>query len=160
MAINENIDKEESMIHSELLKQIDRFVGLAREFFPDLVIMHSDAYHVGKNWDSDQIPFADDNGIYFLCSTENMILYIGKSEQTDGGGIGRRVWSAVKEGIKSKLSDIDLDDKLEKEILEGNFYIFTSKVSPGYYSCLLEIFALTVCCNKDGELPIFNKEIC
>lgn len=151
------------MTHSELLKQIDSFVELVREFSPDLQVSHlsSKEYFVKKHWEEDPPPFFRNTGIYFLLSKGEEILLIGKSEDKIGGRACDHIKKLsegrfhIKEGTNRPI-----DQKLSSEIAEGNFYISGSVIDPSYLSCLVEVFGLSICNREDGFLPIFNQKYC
>lgn len=151
------------MLHSELLKQIDRFVELARGFFPELQVSHlsSKEYLVKNRWEGNAPPFFKQNGIYFFLTKDEEVVLIGKAENE----IGSRACAHIKKLNESRFHIIEgtnrpVDQKLSSEIAEGNFYISGSVVEPSYLSCLLEVFALSECNKEDGFLPIFNQKYC
>ena len=155
------------MIYSELIIEIDRFVELIKELFPNLEVLHSGSkeYLVKERW-GESTQFFNENGIYFYLTKDEDVLYIGKADQVSEKGIGNRAYGDIEKidegrfNIAKGKPNRQLDQKLSSEIKEGNVYISGSVVKPSYLSCLLEIFALSECKSKDKVLPIFNSKIC
>ena len=155
------------MIYSELIKKIDRFVELFKELFPNLEVLHSGSkeYLVKERWD-ESTQFFNENGIYFYLTKDEEVLYIGKAVHVSGKGIGNGAYGGIEKIDEGRFNitkgepNRQLDQELNSEIKEGNFYISGSVVKPSYLSCLLKVFALSECNSNDNVLPIFNQNYC
>lgn len=158
------------MKYSKLIEYIDKFVEVIKTFFPDLKINHSraDEYMVKDRWEGKAPAWFNENGLYYYLSNTEEVIYIGKADHQSGKGIGNRSTNKEKiEFIKeNRVFIIKLtahgqeNPRLQKELLDGDFFIAGSVVNPSYLSCLLEVFALSICMKMEGDIPYFNNKIC
>jgi len=158
------------MKYSKLIEYIDNFVEVNKTFFPDLKIIHSEVneYQVKDHWEGNPPIWFRKNGIYFYLSKSEDVIYVGKADQQSGEGIGNEATTKKKikydKGEKAFLVKLnghcDKNPQLEKDITVGEFFITGSVVDPSYLSCLLEVFALSLCVEIEGQIPYFNNKIC
>lgn len=125
----------------------------------------SDAYDVRSRWDS-KIPFADDNGIYFYIGPDGIVLYVGKADRSDGGGIGTEAsrWVQPYNPVGAVMfpqhhwcNDPEVEDSVKSCIANGNFSIVTVKVEPSSIARYLEHLMILTCKMIDGDRPALNK---
>ncbi len=156
------------MKYSKLIASIDKFVEINKTFFPDLEVNHTEAneYLVKNRWDNESPTWFRKNGVYYHLSKTEDVIYIGKADQEIGEGIGNRACGPINCLEEKKLYSIDrkpngpVNDELQNDISQGNFFIAASVVTPSYLSCLIEVFALTICMKLEGDIPYFNNKIC
>jgi hypothetical protein len=101
---------------------------------------------------------AECNGAYIFY-TNREIIYIGMGDQTNGGGIGRRVLSHYKikdYSVRYRWNIDFLENEKQQELVKYGFNVATIKVEPTYYSSLIETYLLTAYRDKYNKLPIFN----
>ncbi len=132
----------------------------------DIQMIYSEPYHIKTQW-NESIPFCDNNGIYLYVTKDNEILYIGKGEQKNGGGIGNRSWSHLGRHIKDVkmfpyhqwINDNNIEASIRNIITEGDFFLYTVKINPEYFSSLVEKYALTLVKDNLRHLPPLNTDL-
>lgn len=132
----------------------------------NIKMIYSEPYHIKTQW-SESIPFCEDNGIYLYVTKDNEILYIGKGNPKNGGGIGKRSSKHLGTFDKEKkifsyhqwIDDNIITESIKNIIAEGDFILYTVKINPEYFSSLVEKYALTLVKDKLGHLPPLNKDL-
>ncbi len=151
-----------------LIDGLQKFQKNSKNFFPKLTISFSEHYAVKEKWSTQQIPFSDDNGLYFYVSKEDEIWYIGKGEFTNGGGIGNRSCSHLGLFAKGKenlfpfhqwINDVKVSKDIKENLSQGNFEIVTLQIIPAFFCSLIEVVSITLVAQSDKKLPALNKKI-
>ena len=108
------------------------------------------------------IPSADKPGLYFYVTKEDEILYIGKGNQKDDGGIGRRVCAHLNKVEQDddgkplfpyhQWKDYDMVGQTVKDLIKnGDFLIYTIEINPEVYVEAFETFLLTMALVNDKK---------
>lgn len=157
-------------------KDIDRLLQalenlMALEIMKKVTIEGPFKYDVKKQWFSDSeshIPKAECNGIYFYTKKNGEVLYIGKGEYSDKGGIGHRSCSHLGASNRGSSNMFPFHEWVDNEkiktdirglIANGDFFIWTLPVEPGYFASLIEIYLQTSFKQMNAVLPPLNMKI-
>lgn len=129
-----------------MIKPLNNFIEANKNIFPDLSLKFCDKpFNFFKDHAGQQVEFADKKGLFFFAFPNDEIILLGKSKTTIGESVSKHQ-NDVNELVKNKYP-------------ENNFYIYTVRVRPAYYTPLMEAFALTTIFAGEGRLPVLNSKI-
>lgn len=149
----------------ELVRNLQEFSRFDKRFITlKSISVSADRYQPKLDWNR-QIPNADENGIYIYTNLEDEVLYIGKGEFANGGGIGTRSCSHVGARQEGEImfgnhdwkNDGSVDQSVKDGIAKGEFLMRTIVVEPCTYSSLVEVYLQTVYYMTHSNHPPLNK---
>jgi len=154
-----------------LLLDIEEFLGAVRSLNSGIdsscEVFNMPDIHA-KCWRM-EIPNSDTkncSGVYFICSIEGEVLYIGKAsannlfrEIVSKFGTPRVIEGDVSSVLFEKsLMAIDAPEDLRGVLLEGRFRIVVAVIEPGVLASLIEVYLQTRCAIFE-VLPRLNRRI-